>query len=102
MSLTVNDLEQINKIVTGVVNNSVNSSESRMMKHMDTRFDEMTLATAELIDGVLVHMDERFAAVDERFAAVDEHFESLEGEVRATNRIVRKHSLDIMKLRASA
>ncbi len=82
----------------------VSSSEKRLMKHMDARFEETHQATIDLVGTILDQLDEhtaRFEQMDQRFDQMDQRFDRVEGELKTTNRLVRRHSLDIMELRSA-
>lgn len=81
--------------LTDRIDSSIGASEKRTLSYIDTRFKESNLATVELVGTILDHMDQRFTAVDERF-------DHIEHELKTTSRLVRRHSIDIMELRASA
>jgi len=81
----------------GSIDGSIRASEGRLIKHMDTRFEESNLATVELVGTVLDQIDD----LSTKFNGLDAKFNRIEGELKVTNRLVRKHSLDIMELRAS-
>lgn len=102
-----------------MIDSSVQSSEQRILRHFDDRLEETHTATLELFGVVLdqldehsarfdqmderfAKMDERLDRMDERFDRMDERFNQLQTEVKATNRLVRRHSQDIMELRAAS
>ena len=84
VDFTLEDIKEL-------VDTSIGASEARVMKHMDARFDESNLATVELVGTVLDQID-----------GLGVKITRIEGELKTTNRLVRKHSLDIMELRAAA
>jgi hypothetical protein len=84
-------LEDIKELVDTSIGAAIGASEARVMKHMDARFDESNLATVELVGTVLDQID-----------GLGVKITRIEGELKTTNRLVRKHSLDIMELRAAA
>ena len=97
-------LEDIQTIILKDVQAIVSSTEERLMRHMNTRFDEARDATIDLVGTVLDQLDEhneRFDRMDDRFDRMDDRFDSLESECKITNRLVRKHSQDIMELRSA-
>ncbi len=95
----------------GLIDGSTRASEARVIQHMDARFEESNLATVELvgtvldqIDGLSTRIDSldvKVGSLDVKIDVLDVKFDRIEGELKTTNRMVRKHSLDIMELRAA-
>lgn len=95
IDFTLEDIKQI-------VNTSVEASELRLTKHLvshiDKRSEETHQAVVDLVSTILDQLDEHTA----RFDQMDQRFDVLDKEIKITGRLVRKHSADIMELRAAS
>src|SRR6266568_8229916 len=80
--LTMSQVDFTLKDVQKIVDSTVSSSEKRVITHltahMDMRFQETHIATAEVISAVNDHMDERFSDIDGRLNGMDKRFDVID------------------------
>ncbi len=86
-------LEDLKPVIKSIVDTSI---DARFVM-----FEEKYDADMTAIQQDFLQIYDRFEAIDNRFDAIDHRFDQLENELKTTSRLVRKHSVDIMELRAN-
>jgi hypothetical protein len=99
-------LENFKPVIKSIVDTSIDAR----FKVFEEKYDnDMTAIQQDFlqiydrfaqIDRRFEQVDLRFEQMDRHFEQVDHHFDKLEGELKTTNRLVRKHSADIIELQA--
>ncbi len=93
-SLFVAEREHTKRLVDTSIKTAIDASEQRLIRHMDGRFKQASLETAEVITRLGDYMEARFDAVDVEL-------KEIKRDAKALERVVARHSHDIMKLRAA-